>query len=140
MKSFEIQRYRDGAWATDSIYDDRQLAEMEARRMEESSRYGSLRIVEKFYNDQTQKTPFRTIYRDIQFREKVTQKTKTSIQNKKDRSANGNQGELHGRQARTAKAPPKIHKIIINLGLIGLLGIAAMWGRQYYSQLGSILP
>ncbi len=70
----------------------------------------------------------------------MTQKTKTSIQNKKDRSANGNRGELHGRQARTANAPPKIHKIIINLGLIGLLGIAAMWGRHYYSQLGSILP
>jgi hypothetical protein len=30
MKSFEIQRYRDGAWKTDSIYDDRELAEMEA--------------------------------------------------------------------------------------------------------------
>ena len=74
MKSFEIQLYRGGTWKTDSIYDDRALAEMEARRMEESPRYGNLRIIEEIFDEKTETTKLRTIYRDKGFQDKIAQK------------------------------------------------------------------
>ena len=88
MKSFEIQRYRDGAWKTDSIYDDRELAEMEARRMEASGRFGSLRILEETYNEQSKNTSMRTIYRDKQYQEKIVEKTQSSMREKRDTTNN----------------------------------------------------
>ncbi len=62
MKSFEIQLFRDGTWKTDSIYDDRGLAELEARRMETSPRYKKLRIIEEVYDEKSETTKIRTIY------------------------------------------------------------------------------
>lgn len=48
-----------GPGRPNSIYDNRGLTEMEARRMEESPRYGNLRIIEEKYDE---KTKLRTIY------------------------------------------------------------------------------
>jgi len=73
MKSFEIQVYKSRTWKTDSIYDDRALAEMEARRMEDSLGFGNLRIIEEIYNEKSETTRLRTIYRDKGFQEKIAQ-------------------------------------------------------------------
>src|SRR3546814_8948602 len=39
--------YRNGAWKIDSIFDDRELALMEAGRMDRGNRYSAVRVVEE---------------------------------------------------------------------------------------------
>lgn len=134
MKSFEIQIYRSGTWKTDSIYDDRALAEMEARRMDDSPRYGNLRIIEEVWDENTETTTYRTVFRDKAFQEKIAGKTeaarlkKNSVQNNEKR-----EGEYKTKRQPKSKPNTKISKIIINLGLIGLVGIAGMIALQYLS-------
>ncbi len=89
MKSFEIQLYRGGTWKTDSIYDDRALAEMEARRMEDSPRYGNLRIIEEIFDEKSDTTKLRTIYRDKGFQDRIAKKAETL--RIKDKNALNNQ-------------------------------------------------
>lgn len=63
MVVYEIHTYRDGAWKIDSIFDDRDLAVLEAHRMERTLRYSGVRVVEETYDEATDKTVTRTIYR-----------------------------------------------------------------------------
>ena len=62
-KVFEIHTIREGAWKIDSIFDNRELALMEAGRVEHGCRYPELRVVEETFDDETQKGNARTIYR-----------------------------------------------------------------------------
>ncbi len=136
MNSFEIQIFRDGAWKTDSIYDDRELAEIEAHRMEASTRIGSLRIVEESYDLKTKTMSLRTIYRDRQFQEQITQKTKSSLQQKQDIAMK----EIHRANAMTAGPPGagvgvNIFSLIVKLGLIGVSGIGGILALKYLSEI-----
>ena len=42
MRAFEIHTYQDGKWRIDSVFDDRELAMFEARRVDEGSRYAGV--------------------------------------------------------------------------------------------------
>lgn len=63
LKVFEIHTYRNGSWKIDSVFDDRELALMEAERMDRSSRYSAIRVVEESFDDVTEKGGTRTIFR-----------------------------------------------------------------------------
>lgn len=134
MKSFEIQLYRSGSWKTDSIYDDRALAEMEARRMEQSPRYGNLRIIEEIFDEKTETAKLRTIYRDKGFQEKVARKA-TDLRNKDKTALNYKIRERNYETRRQAQKKPatNVLKTVLNLLLIALLGGAGMLALQYLS-------
>jgi len=61
--AFEIQVYKAGSWKIDSIFDDRALALFEAKRLESYSRQDSIRIIEETYDDATNLTSVRVIFR-----------------------------------------------------------------------------
>ncbi len=63
MKAFEIHTYQSGKWKIDSVFDDRDLAMFEARRMDDSGRYSGVRVIEEIFIEQTQQTRTRTIFR-----------------------------------------------------------------------------
>ena len=63
LKVFEIHTYRNGAWKIDSVFDDRDLAMMEAERMDRGNRYSAVRVVEETFDDETEKGNTRTIFR-----------------------------------------------------------------------------
>jgi hypothetical protein len=63
MVVYEIHTFRDGAWKIDSIFDDRDLAVLEAQRVDRAHRYSGVRVVEETYDQVTDKTVTRTIYR-----------------------------------------------------------------------------
>jgi hypothetical protein len=134
MKSFEIQLFHKGKWETDSIYDDRERAVTEARRMEGSSRYGSLRVVREAYDDQTGNTSFRTVYRDSQSQSQVAQQTNSALEEARElRNDKNRQGIDEGTHRMPMARTVNIFLIEIKLGLIGQLGIRGMWGLQYLS-------
>lgn len=63
MKSFEIHTMRDGKWAIDSVFNDRELALFEARRVDENGRYAGVRVIEEVYDEVSRLTTNRTIFR-----------------------------------------------------------------------------
>jgi hypothetical protein len=63
MILFEIHTLRDGNWRIDSVFDDKELAVCEAQRIEKSGRFSALRVVEEIYDEDTQRTSVRTVYR-----------------------------------------------------------------------------
>lgn len=63
MVVYELHLIRDRDWKIDSVFDDRDLAVMEGRRMEKSRRYLGVRVVEETFDQATNRTVSRTIYR-----------------------------------------------------------------------------
>jgi hypothetical protein len=63
MVVYEIHTFRDAAWKIDSVFDDRDLAVLEALRVERTSRNAAVRVVEESIDEATERTVTRTIYR-----------------------------------------------------------------------------
>jgi len=63
MKAYEIQTYQKGRWKIDAVFDDRSLAMFEAKRMDEGNRFSGVRVVEESFDEASQKTLSRTIFR-----------------------------------------------------------------------------
>lgn len=63
LRVYELQTYRDGTWKIDSVYDDRDLAMMEAERMDRANRFAAVRLVEETFDESTDKSASRTIFR-----------------------------------------------------------------------------
>ncbi len=78
MRAFEIHTYQNGRWKIDSVFDDKELALFEAKRMEDSARFSGVRVVEEAFDENNNKTSARTIYRG----------SKADQSNQKDLKAN----------------------------------------------------
>ena len=63
MRAYEIHTYRDGVWKVDSVFDDKDLAIFEARRVEEGSRYAGVKVIEEYYDEASDLTTTRTLFR-----------------------------------------------------------------------------
>lgn len=63
MILFEIHTFRDGKWKIDSVFDDKELAIYEAQRMEKGGRFSAVRVIQEIYDEETQRTSIRTVYR-----------------------------------------------------------------------------
>ena len=63
MVVFEIHTFREGVWKIDSVFDDKELAVVEAQRMERAGRYSAIRVVEETFDEMTEKGNTRTVYR-----------------------------------------------------------------------------
>jgi len=63
LRAYEIHTFKGGKWKIDSVFDDRDLALFEAARMDESGRHSGVRVIEEEFEEATQKTRVRTIYR-----------------------------------------------------------------------------
>jgi hypothetical protein len=63
MVVYEIHTHRDGTWKIDSVFDDKDLAVLEATRLERSNRHPAVRVVEETVDQATDHKVTRTIYR-----------------------------------------------------------------------------
>ena len=63
MKAYEIHTFKDGVWKIDSVFDDRELALHEANKIDEGSRYSAVRVIEENYDEVSDLTTTRTIFR-----------------------------------------------------------------------------
>ena len=63
LKVYEIRIQRDGAWKIDSVFDEGDLAVDEAKRLEQTRLFTAVLVVEETYDEETERTNTRTIYR-----------------------------------------------------------------------------
>ena len=60
---YEIQVFRDQAWRVDSVFDDKDLAVYEARRLNAGGRYLAVRVMEDFFDLKTGLSRLRPVFR-----------------------------------------------------------------------------
>jgi hypothetical protein len=63
MVVYEIHTVRDGDWRVDSVFDDKDLAVLEATRLERSKHQPAVRVVEETFDQATDQKVTRTVYR-----------------------------------------------------------------------------
>ena len=62
MKAFEIHTFHNGRWKIDSVFDDSDLAVLEARRLNDGKAQLGVRVVEEEFDEQSRRTMARTIF------------------------------------------------------------------------------
>lgn len=135
LTSFELQTYRAGTWKIDSIYDDRDLALFEAKRLAESRRHSGVRVVQEDFDEQTSETSTRVLYRSNMASDANTQ----VIEKRKEVRRDANQARTKKKpdiELRPGKRPQGEDStfslgIILTGGSILLFGIAAMLALRY---------
>lgn len=134
MRAFEIHTFRDGQWKVDSVFDDRDLAVHEARKVDENGRYASVRVIEENYDETTDLTTTRTIFRGKNDGAKSNGLKKTP--KKSARAANRGGGAKREGSGKSRPRPQKkksggILVPVLILFLILMSGIALMFGLHY---------
>ena len=60
--AYEVQTFEDGSWQIASMFDDKELALIEARRLEEGLRRRETRVVEETHDDESNRTKSKVVY------------------------------------------------------------------------------
>ena len=95
MIGFEIHTYKDGRWLIDALFDDRDLAVLEAKRIDQSKRYAGVLVIEETYDEATNNATWRTIFRggrfanrfwgDLYAMRRKSQRAETKARQRRDR-------------------------------------------------------
>jgi len=125
MILFEIHTFRDGKWKIDSVFDDKELAVYEAQRIEKGGRFSAVRVIQETYDEETQRTSIRTVYR-------TTKVDRINVE-----------GERRRAQPLAVAAPPKPPRprkhdispvaLLLTLTAIVLGGIGVLYLLQNFS-------
>lgn len=134
MKAFEIHTFKDGQWKIDSVFDDRELALHEARKVEEGGRYSSLRVIEEIYDEVSDLTTTRTLYRGgsakknaIKRRDKPSRSTRTPSRGSgAEEPLRKNRGAHRQTKQSNLLVPILILIIVIMAGVAGLLAMQTL--------------
>ena len=134
MRSFEIQAYKNGAWQTDAIYDDGDLAMLDAHRMAEGGRYLGLRLVEEVFEEGQDRSRCTIIWKS----KKGTLQRNETRRKQIPPVGPGSQKEpvdvLRTREPRSARKPGRgvsLAYILWSLLLIAILGVSTLVGVDY---------
>jgi hypothetical protein len=136
MQSFELQVLDRGKWKMDSVYDDRTLAIAEAERVNEGRRYVGIRVVEEVYDEATNMSKCRTLFRGGTGKTEEPHKPKAATRPKGAMPRTGRGGEPVG----SRRAEPKAKKSsflgpVMMLLVVALVGAVAFFGLEHLSSL-----
>jgi len=141
MKAFEIHTFQGGKWKIDSIFDDRDLALFEAQRMDGSGRHAGIRVIEEEFDELTQKTKIRTIYRGT----KVEQSNAQALEKSREVREQVAQQRVQQQQEKVRQREEAVKaeqarksnpiRLIGLFGLIALFGIAAVVALRFLHEL-----
>ena len=136
MRAFEIYTFKDGQWKMDSVFDDRELAVYEAKKIAGGSRYSGVKVIEENYDELTDLTTTRTLFRGGAAKTERSKKPAA-----KTRPAGSRAGTGAGREPRRkgrAKPQKKQSNMLVPVLVLLLLltsGVALLLGLQYFSSL-----
>lgn len=136
MKSFELHTYKDGKWKIDSIFDDRELAIFEARRVEASSRYSGVRVIEEKFDEASDSVTNRTLFRGGAAKGQKSTEIEENVKSKRSATRRGT-GKKTARNGETKSKAKKSNSLNIVLVLLVILfgGLAALFGLQHLSSM-----
>ena len=135
MKAFEIHTFQEGRWKIDSVFDDRELALFEARRVDQGTRYSGVRVIEETYDETSDLTTTRTIFRggNADRQEKLR---KVEAEKKAATPRGGSKEPGQRRRPRKKEKSTNFLVPILILAVLLFAGLSALLGLQQLSQLG----
>lgn len=140
MRAFEIQVYTSGRWNIDSIFDDRDLALHEAKRMDTSGRHVGVRVVEETYDEEQDRTSSRTIFRGSRADEQNTQQLEKSADVRREAQADRRRRQTKNASARVArkkkaKKSRNLTYFVVMICLIAAFALSTLIGLNYLQNL-----
>lgn len=135
MRAFEIHTYQNGRWIIDSIFDDRELALIEARRMDDTKRYPGIRVVEEVYDAGTRETQRRTLFRGSKVAEANLQALETARETRQSAQEAARRRQLAQVERRRAAQhlakrretdPIRLIAILTGLGIAAIAALVAL--------------
>ena len=132
MRAFEIHTFKDSKWKMDSVFDDRELAIFEAKKITEGSRYPGVKVIEENYDESTNLTTTRTLFRGGAAR---TEKSKIAAARAKRARLRPSTGKERTRKGGAKQKKNQSNFLVPVLVLLVLLlgGLALLFGLQYFS-------
>jgi len=127
---YELQVFRDRAWQVDSVFDDKELAIEEARRMSEGGRQLAVRVLEERIDPNTGRTALRPVFRISKIQrsgktEIVESQNDDAVERRVERMVQGEQ--VRRRNNRTGWLPT----IVVRLALLAVLIAAGSWAVAF---------
>jgi len=136
MRAFEIHTFHDGKWKIDSVFDDRELALFEARRVDEGTRYSGVRVIEEVYDETSDLTTTRTIFRGGNADRQERARKAEAAQKAAAIVREGATGEPTRRRRPRKKEKTTNYLVpVLILAVLLFAGLSAVLGLQQLSQL-----
>ncbi len=137
MRAFEIHTYQNGRWKIDSVFDDKELALFEARRMEDSARFSGVRVVEEAFDQNNNKTSARTIYRGSkadqsnkkELKANTQARQEAEIERRRKSARDAERGRIKKRKAKKNEFNP--YRLISIFLLLVVLGLGALYALEH---------
>jgi hypothetical protein len=141
LVAYEVQTYEGGSWQIASMFDDRELALIEARRIEEGLRRRETRVVEEVHDEDSGRTKSKVIYTSPKIRAPgsagtgAKPKPKTQANKPVVREAAERPPRRRRRRAVAVEKQPSLVMIALTLFLIVGVGVAALVALHHFSNL-----
>lgn len=136
MRAYEIHTFRDGKWKVDSVFDDRELAIFEAKKINEGTRYAGVKVVQEDWDEASNLTTMRTLYRGGAAINDMPAKRRAAATTKKSASRTGT-GKKRVGMGKAKPQPKKTSFIVPIMVLMAIILVAggALFGLQHLSAL-----
>lgn len=138
MKAYEIQTYHNGRWKIDAVFDDRSLAMFEAKRMDEGNRFSGVRVVEEIFEEASQNTVTRTIFRGGRAEQNVYKEENAAAKPQRrgpSPRGGGRERSARGAKRQTSKKGGFAGPLML-LTVLVVAALAALFGLQHLFEIG----
>ena len=138
LVAYEVQVYEGGDWQIASMFNERELALMAARRIEEGLRRKETRVVEETHDEDSGRTRSKVIYSTPKLRSQDSPPAQAKTPDIKPKSEPRQTRRSTRRRppAAAAKSAPNLMILLLTFVLIFSLGIAGIIGLRFLSGLG----
>ena len=130
--SYEVQFYRDQRWRIDSVFDDGALAVHEAKRMSESGRYVSVRVIEESFDPVTGEPRHATIYRGGRAAQANRKELEQSLKVRREIQAYESEAKQRAARRGGARKPEAYRLPIMGICVSVILVVAALVALGYF--------
>ena len=120
--SFEIYSFKNGNWMLDSVHDDKNMAIHQGRMLVASPHHMAIRVIEESYNDESDKSVSRIIYKEQKGKEEEKPK---KLPPKKKKGKGGSAGNRKKKKKKKGNFSKNIVMLTLSIGGIGL-GLLAL--------------
>ena len=122
LVAYEVQTFEEGSWQIASMFDDNELALIEARRLEEGLRRRETRVVEETHDEESNRTKSKVVYTSP----KIRPEAGASVGDTKPQPVMRDYPRTRRKPSAGKKKQPGLIWICLKLFLIVVVGVMAL--------------
>lgn len=142
LVAYEIQTFSDGKWKIDAIFDDQELAVLQAKHLIAANRHPGVRVVQEAFDETEQKTKSRVVFRGSTVQQHNADATQRQVEVRRevtqirdDRAVREAQQEVVAKRTQATKQQTRtLMKIALRAVLLLVCGAGAYLALRIYGQ------